>query len=348
MNSAGGSGAIFSKVRTSPKDFFLHLGVVVALYVSAISLLNLLFQTINYAFPDALAGYGDPYSYGIRLAVATLIIIFPLYLLLSWFLAKGYETEPSKRELPIRKWLLYLTLFVAGIAVIVDLVVLVQTFLSGEITSRFALKVLSVIVVAGGIFGYYLYDLRRENGVLGERGRGKMFAWIAGFVVLTSLVGGFAIMGSPMTARAKRFDDRKVSDLQSIQWQIVNFWQQKGSFPKAMTDLEDSISGYRVPRDPEELPYEYMVGEDTLSKGVGTSFKLCATFNRSTIGEKDKLQGRGEYGYGGGMSIQKPIGAYDSYGGVGGIADTWEHEKGRFCFDRKIDPELYPIKVKNL
>ena len=219
INSGDGNGAIFPKARTSPKDFFLHLGVVVALYVSAISLLNLLFQTINYAFPDALAGYGDPYSYGIRLAVATLIIIFPLYLLLSWFLANGYESEPAKRELPIRKWLLYLTLFVAGVAVIVDLVVLVQTFLSGEITSRFALKVLSVIVVAGGIFGYYLYDLRREDGALG--GRGKLFASVAGLLVLASLVGGFAIMGSPMTARAKRFDDRKVSDLQSIKWQIV-------------------------------------------------------------------------------------------------------------------------------
>lgn len=339
INSGVGSGAIFPKARTSPKDFFLHLGVVAALYVSAISLLNLLFQTINYGFPDQLAGYGDPYSYGIRLAVATLIIIFPLYLLLSWFLAKGYVAEPAKRELPIRKWLLYLTLFVAGIAVIVDLVVLVQTFLSGEITSRFALKVLSVIIVAGGIFGYYLYDLRRENSSLGEQGRGKIFAWIAGLVVLASLVGGFAIMGSPMTARAKRFDDRKVSDLQSIQWQIVNFWQQKGGLPKAMADLEDSISGYRVPIDPDELPYEYIPGE-------GTSFKLCATFNRSTVGDKEKLQGRGEYG--GGIYAPKPISVYDSYGGVGGIADTWEHEKGRFCFDRKIDPELYPVRPKNL
>jgi hypothetical protein len=35
--------------------------------------------------------------------------------------------------------------------------------LGGELTIRFFLKVLTIAVIAGTIFGYYLWDLRREE-----------------------------------------------------------------------------------------------------------------------------------------------------------------------------------------
>ena len=317
------------KPKLTPKDFFVQFGVVAALYVSAISLINLLFQTINYAFPDELAYYGDPYSSGIRWAIASLIIIFPLFLTLAWFIGKDFRVYPEKRELSIRKWLIYLTLFVAGIAVVVDLIALVNTFLSGEITARFILKVLAALVVAGGVFGYFIYDLRQKNPV-GRKD--KTFAWIAAALVLASIVGGFVIMGSPGTAREKRFDMERVSNLQNIQWQIVNYWQQKEKFPKGLSELEDSIGGWRSPKDPDtDTAYEYVVGD-------GLSFKLCASFSRSTIGEREKLKGRGGSIGKGGISYSTP-----AYNGIGiGIADNWEHDGGRFCFDRAIDPERYP------
>ena len=320
-------------IKTTPKDFFLQFGTMAALYVSAVSIINLLFQTINYAFPDKLAYYGDPYSTGIRWAIASLIIIFPLFLALSWLGGKDFRANPEKRELPIRKWLIYLTLFVAGIAVIVDLIALVNIFLSGEITARFVLKVLTVFVVAGGVFGYFIYDLRRKDSA-GRRD--KTFAWIAAALVLASIVGGFAIMGSPQAARERRFDDRRISDLQNIQWQIVSYWQQKEKFPTGLSELEDSIGGWRSPKDPDtDTVYEYILGE-------GMFFRLCANFSRSTIGEQDKLKGRGGYVGEGGISYPVAVPAL-VYDGVGvGISDNWEHSTGRFCFDRVIDPERYP------
>ena len=320
-------------IKTTPKDFFLQVGTMAALYVSAVSIINLLFQTINYAFPDKLAYYGDPYSTGIRWAIASLIIIFPLFLALSWLGGKDFRATPEKRELPIRKWLIYLTLFVAGIAVIVDLIALVNIFLSGEITTRFVLKVLTVLIVAGGVFGYFIYDLRQKDSA-GRRD--KVFAWIVAVAVFASIVGGFAIMGSPSTARERRFDDRRVSDLQNIQWQIVSYWQQKEKFPTGLSELEDSIGGWRSPKDPDtDTVYEYILGE-------GMFFRLCANFSRSTIGEQDKLKGRGGYVGEGGISYSVAVPAL-VYDGVGvGISDNWEHSADRFCFDRTIDPERYP------
>jgi hypothetical protein len=319
---------IITKPKTAPKDFFLQVGVMAALYVSAISIINLLFQTVDYAFPDKLAYYGDPYGTGIRWAIASLIIIFPLFLLLSWLGGKDFRVNPEKRELPIRKWLIYLTLFVAGIAVVVDLIALVNIFLSGEITTRFILKVLTVLVIAGGVFGYFIYDLKQKDS---PSRKDKTFAWIAAIIMLASIVGGFAIMGSPATAREQRFDGERVVNLQNIQWQIVNYWQQKEKFPKSLSDLEDPISGFRLPKDPDsDASYEYISGE-------GMSFKLCGTFSRSNIGESEKLKGRGGYG---GSYPAAPMSVYE--GVSGGAVDNWEHSAGRYCFDRTLDPDKYP------
>ena len=151
--------------RTSPKDVFLHLLAIITLYTSAISFLVLIFQYVNVLFPDPLEfamGYHMRLgSYGaIRWSIASLIVVFPVYLITSWFLNKGYST-PSKRNLWIRKWLIYFTLFAAALIIIGDLVTLINRLLEGELTIRFILKVMAVLFVAGSVFGYYLWDIKR-------------------------------------------------------------------------------------------------------------------------------------------------------------------------------------------
>jgi len=155
------------KPRTSPKDFFLNLLSIAALYMSAGSFIALIFQYINIFFPDVLdsQNYGsDPLDaayQAIRFAVSTLIVAFPVYLATGRFMNKDYLKNPEKRNLRIRKWLIYFTLFAATVIIMGDLIALINTFLGGEITMRFVLKVLTVLLVTGVIFGYYLWDLRK-------------------------------------------------------------------------------------------------------------------------------------------------------------------------------------------
>jgi len=314
------------KPKTTPKDFFLYFAGFVTLYVSAISLINLLFSIINKTFPDNLTSgyYYDYYSTGMRLAIASLIIVFPIYLFIASYLNKYLSANSDKRDLAIRKWLTYLTLFVTGAAVITDLIVLVNTFLGGEITSRFILKVIAVALVSGAVFAYYIYDLKKSFAP-DEPSRTKLLVTLASIVVLASLIGGFSILGSPMKARAQKFDEMRTSNLQSIQWQVINYWQQKGTLPENLELLQDPISGFYTPKDPE-------TGESYVYKATSNlSFRLCANFGLTTDNAKDQKSN----------TSVRPM-------GYAMTDENWIHDAGETCFDRTVDPELYPVRKKNL
>ncbi len=152
--------------KTGPKDVFLHLLAIVSLYAAAIGFITLIFQYVNVLIPDPLEQqyYGLQSAYSaIRWSISSLIIIFPVYVVATWYLNKSYAASPEKRNLPIRKWLIYFTLFVAALIIIGDLVTLVFNLLGGEFTTRFLLKVFTVFFVAGTVFYYYFWDLRRHN-----------------------------------------------------------------------------------------------------------------------------------------------------------------------------------------
>jgi hypothetical protein len=149
----------------SAREAFLYLVMFTTLYLSAYHFGHLLFELINRSFPDSAM----PYQNGLLMddmhwSVATIIIAFPVFLLLTARISSELKRHVIKRQSAVRRWLTYLTLFVAAVVLIVDLITLVDNLLSGEMTLRFVLKVLVAGVIAGTIFGYYLWDLRRDEG----------------------------------------------------------------------------------------------------------------------------------------------------------------------------------------
>lgn len=299
--------------KNTPRDVFLHLFAMVTLYWSAISVITLCWQYINYFFPDALH-YNYGFSGSMRFALASLFIVFPLFLLVSWILHKIYSKESTVRESKIRKWLIYLTLFITALVILGDLVFTVNTFLNGELTTRFILKALSVLAVAGVIFWHYLQDIRSSAPVVSA----KYIAIVASVIILVMVIGAFFIVGSPMTARSLQFDQQRTYDLQNIQYQVVNYWQRKQVLPTNLADLTDSISGYTAPNDPEtNMPYEYIVKDAT-----SLTFQLCANFKLTSTANNPKTPVPAMY--------------YE------GAPENWSHSAGRVCFDRVIDKQIYP------
>ncbi len=325
------------KPKITPKDFFLWAMAMIALYSSIFALIALLFSYIDYTFPDALNSYIDPYSSGMRYQIATLLVMFPIFLVIMRFIRKDILRDPTRKDIWIRRWALYLTVFLAGLTMIVDLITLLNYFLGGEISTRFVLKVLVVFGVAGIAFMHFLADI--WGYWLQYPARARAVGWGLGALVILTIAAGFLIMGSPNQIRLYRFDDLKINDLQSIQYQIVNYWQQKETLPAQLSDLNDPIGGFRVPVDQQTgAQYTYAI-TDTMT------FKLCATFNAVTQPNSMSSQN-----YGRSVPLPAPV---TKDGAVVMENDTWVHTAGENCFTRMIDPQRYPpynktvpVKVK--
>lgn len=308
--------------KIGPKDVFLQLLNIIALYVSAGMFISLIFSYINVWLPDALS---DNYytllaaRSSVRWAIASLIVIFPVYVWSVWFLNKGYAAFPEKREMKIRKWLLYFTLFAAGIIIIGDFVTLIYNFLQGELTTRFLLKILTVFTVAGAVFGYYLTQTKFRSM------RDLNLVWVSLIVIVAiAVIAGFFLVGSPKEERARRFDDQRIQHLQLIQSEIINYWVKKAALPKTLSELGDPIRGVAIPKDPESgAEYVY----ETKDK---ENFKLCATFNLPSLDQISAAK----------IPPERAVPVYPSgvpyYGN-----ENWAHSSGETCFDRKIDKDLY-------
>jgi hypothetical protein len=151
--------------QLSAREAFLYLLLFTTLYLSSYHLGSLMFDIINRAYPDAATqAYAARYQAdSMRWSVSYLIIAFPAFVFLARYVAKDVARHPVKRLSPIRRWLTYLTLFVAASVLIGDLTTLVYNVLSGELTTRITLKVTVVVLIASTVFGYYLSDLRKEE-----------------------------------------------------------------------------------------------------------------------------------------------------------------------------------------
>lgn len=312
-----------NSAKTGPKDVFGQLLAIIGLYVSVISFGILIFGLIDINFPDVLS-YDFYNQQAIRWPLATLVVVFPLFVWWNSYIQRDIERNPEKKELKSRKWFLYFTLFAAAIVIIGDLVSLVFRFLNGDLTIQFILKVLTVFVIAAAVFVYYLWNIRKEKPALKDP-KMKWFVYVVIALGAFFIVYGFFTAGSPFAERMRRFDERRIQDLMSIQSQVIYYWQAKERLPQTIDELRDDIRGFTPPRDPE-------TGESYIYKIDGPlQFELCAGFKTSNKHDSE---------------IGKPVpaaprGVYYPYPGPG-IEENWLHDAGETCFERTIDPELFP------
>ena len=315
------------KPKTTAKDFFFWAGAMVAFYWSVIAYIYLVFDYINYTFPNALSYYpSDPYQSGISYEMASVIVLLPISMFLMQLIHKDIARDPSRKEIWVRRWLLILTLFLAGIVIAADLITLLTTFLNGEaLTAAFLLKVLTIFLIAVGVFMHFIADLRGYWDIFPSRKRAVSIG--VAILALVTIVAGFFIVGTPAQARLARFDAQKVSDLQNIQSQVIYYWQAKQVLPTKLDDLNNSLAYGTVPVDKQ-------TGEPYVYKTTGKlSFQLCAVFNAQSRGNQNVYSE---------TRTMMPV----PVGDKGVMQDNWQHESGQVCFDRTIDPSFYPPLTK--
>lgn len=148
----------------------------------------------------------------------------------------------------------------------------------------------------------------------------KYFPWIAIAFVAIVAVTAFFLIGSPAHQRLVRFDERRLSDLQSIRYEIPNYFETKGHLPATLADMKGSESFSSIPVDPETgTPYEYAV------KGE-MQFQLCASFALASDDGENAPYGKGP------------------------TSENWRHPAGRGCFDITLELPIsgpkYPRIIK--
>ncbi len=145
-------------------EAFIHLAIFISLGVWTFGVGSILFALIARHFPDSQSGfYVASYRTQIAGALAQVIVASPIYFLLSRSDARDLARNPDRARGSVRRWLTAITLVLAGSVVVGDLVAFVSHFLNGGLTARFLLDVLVVLLLAGGVFAYYLPALVRQR-----------------------------------------------------------------------------------------------------------------------------------------------------------------------------------------
>jgi membrane protein YqaA with SNARE-associated domain len=148
----------------SARDAFLYLLSFGTLAVWTLGLGSLFFTLIDIRYADpvfqnSFVNARDSLSG----SMASLIVGFPVYLITMRILLRDLAKKPDKAESDVRKWLTYIALLISAGTVVGDLVTFVNYFLRGQFTTPFLLKVLTVLVIAGAVFWYYLAPLERRE-----------------------------------------------------------------------------------------------------------------------------------------------------------------------------------------
>lgn len=157
-----------TKPSSSMWDAFEHCLLFISLYIMATSIDLIL----NYFVDKWLPGITDINNYSadttwqdslLRGYLAALIVSLPLFIFFFLRITKETLQTPAIRNLGARKILIYLTLVITFIIMLWNVITIVFTFLSGNVTLNFLLHFIITVLVSGIVFGYYLFQVKEDR-----------------------------------------------------------------------------------------------------------------------------------------------------------------------------------------
>lgn len=273
---------------SSMAEIFINLLSFFLLGITATAAGFLYFQVINKYFPDVLSLTYNNYQISsfnrsvINYSIASLIVGFPIYLWALWFWFRSFNQLTNglqKMESKLSKWLTYIILFIASGTIIGDLITVIYNFLQGEYGARFLLKALTILVIAGFVFGFYFFE-RKKIQYKKEVSTGYFitFSVLSGLVIIIAIVLGFIAGGTPGQARLRNFDLQRVNDLEQISSCISNFAYDNGRLPASFDELKTnarySYCAGRTSDMETGKDYEYRIISEK-------EYELCAEFSLS-------------------------------------------------------------------
>jgi len=259
---------------TSAKEAFFYLLIFSSLATWTIGLGCLAFSLIDRWLADPLFyGYQQAFdTYTITTSLASLMVAFPLYLLISRAVIREASAHPEKLDSSIRKWLTYMALVIAAAVFMGDLIAALSFLLRGELTSRFLAKSFVVLALSGGVIFYYFGGLRKTDAAVSGLSRDRLMAGLSSAIVTVMIILGFLQSGPPRVQRELRADHQRVTQLYQLSNAIRDYWTSHGS--ELPTGI-DHLPGVAFADPITHASYEYR----PMQRG---QYELCASFSRSS------------------------------------------------------------------
>lgn len=147
----------------SAREAFLYGLMFLALAMTAWNITTLGFELIELWLHDVTDRYSLYNVSTVRWSISVLVVFFPLFLWMNTRAQSAAKADPGKRRSAVRKWFGYITLFLAALALLGDLIAVIYALLSGDLTTRFFAKAALVALTAGLIFLYFRGETREAE-----------------------------------------------------------------------------------------------------------------------------------------------------------------------------------------
>jgi hypothetical protein len=293
------------RLSLSAREAFQHLVLFATLYIFTFDVGALLFVLIELRLRDVALDYGAVAPSMLRWSTAGAVTALPIFLWMNRLVERALVRDPEKRASGVRRWLTYLTLFVAALVLIGTFSTVVSNMLAGELSLRFVLKSLVVFAIAGVVFGHYLLGLRREEAEADARPRAASWLGRAGVAAAAlAIVAGLFAGGAPRQARLRQLDERRLNDLLELDRNVQLYFVTHRTLPRTLDQLDPSAIGAVALADPATgVRYGYDV-VDSLTYRLSAGFATADTL--------------------------RPDG--------GTVARSWRHRAGQQWFTRTVAP----------
>lgn len=289
------------------KYAFYYLLSLVSLIFAALSTGMIIFQIINKKIFDALSLNQGYYSAEVmKFAISAIIITTPIYFVTMWFINKNLYDGKLGKDSGVRKWLTYLVLFISSVVVIGWLIGTIQSYLGGELTTKFILKALTALLISATVFSYYFYDIRREQVVGAKDKIIKIYFFGSLAVILAVLVCGFIYSDSPQVTRNKNQDMALLNSFDTIDNSINSYYTQTKKLPANLDELVNKtgfLTGKDIIDQVTNKKIEYKV------KGA-SKYEICGDFKTANKGQIDQ--------------------------NFEWLNSRWPHDAGHQCFTREV------------
>jgi hypothetical protein len=303
------------------KYAFYYLLSLVALIFVSVSVGLISFGIISQTVADALAlnSYNN-FNGQYRFAISALLIATPIFYVINNLISRGLKSKELDQESGIRRWLTYLILLVSSVTVLGVFISVINNFLSGEMTLSFVLKALTMLIISGSVFSFYLYDIRRADATQKDKVV-KIFFFASLVLIVAAFVAAWFFMESPREARNRRLDQIVINNIYSLESAVNSYYDTKNVLPNSLDDIKNSPEIYYNSAE------EAMVDPETGTaikyiKIDATHFEFCATFRTSSYEENGT----------------RPTMAYAN--------GSKEHEAGYQCFKSQVWNEPDAINEK--